>query len=151
MSAAFLPLADVEPNVENQRYWDALREGRIELPFCTACNGFVWYPRAICPTCHAAVDQWKILPGTGTVYSYSVVAKGTGRWRDAGPYVVAYVQLDAGIAGVDGPRILTNVVGDGAQQKIKIDARVRAIVDRDTKHDANNESVERVLLRFVVE
>jgi len=144
----FLPLADVEPNLENQRFWDALREDRIELPFCATCRAFVWYPRAVCPGCHNDVADWRTLPGTGSVYSYTIVTKGTGRWKDAGPYVTAYVQLDSGIEGVEGPRVLTNIVDTSptsdVQQKIKIDLRVRAIVDR----DVNRDGVERVLLRF---
>lgn len=147
MSAPFLPIADIEANHENQRFWDALHEGRVELPYCERCRALVWYPRAICPTCHVEVTGWKILPGTGRVYSYTVVAKGTGRWKDAGPYVAAYVQLDSGIDAVDGPRILTNVVGDGVQQKIKVDSRVRALVER----DRNKDDIERVLLRFVLD
>ena len=150
MSTPFLPLADVETSHENQPFWDALRDGRVSLPYCADCRCFVWYPRAICPGCHRDNVSWRDLPGTGRVYSYSIVAKGTGRWKDSGSYVVAYVQLDSGIDGVDGPRVLTNVVGDGVQQKIKIDARVNAIVDRDVKTDAKLGDVERILLRFVL-
>ena len=150
MNPPFLPLADIETNHENQRFWDSLRDGRIELPFCGACNSFAWYPRAICPGCHVEIAEWRTLPGTGSVYSYTVVAKGTGRWKDAGPYVTAYVQLDSGIAHVEGPRVLTNIVDTAApanvQQKIKIDSRVHMVVDR----DVNKDGVERVLLRFAL-
>jgi uncharacterized OB-fold protein len=131
-------------------FWDALREGRVSMPFCVDCKSFVWFPRAICPGCHRDGIAWCDLPGTGRVYSYSIVAKGTGRWKESGSYVVAYVQLDSGRDGVDGPRVLTNVVGDNVQQNIKIDARVNATVDHDVKHDANLGNVERVLLRFAL-
>jgi uncharacterized OB-fold protein len=40
----------------------------------------------------------------GTVYSFTVVRKGTGAFKDAGPFVIAYVEL------ADGPRIMTNIV-----------------------------------------
>jgi uncharacterized OB-fold protein len=151
VSTPFLPLADVETTVENQRFWDALHDGRIDLPFCDACCAFVWYPRAICPGCHSADNiAWRTLPGTGRVYSYTVVGKGTGRWKDAGPYVVAYVQLDSGLDGIDGPRILTNIVGDDPQQKVKVDAAVRMVVDSDIKHDAKLGEVTRNLQRFVL-
>ena len=151
MTSPFLPLADVETTVENQPFWDALREGRLDLPFCAGCNAFVWYPRAICPACHSGNDiMWRTLPGTGRVYSYSVVAKGSGRWKESGPYVVAYVQLDAGLDGVDGPRVLTNIVGDQPQQKVKVDAAVRVIVDSDVKNDAKRGDVVRNLLRFTL-
>jgi len=150
VTAPFLPLADVETSHENRPFWDALRQGRVSLPYCADCRSFVWYPRAICPGCHRDNVAWRDLPGTGRVYSYSIVAKGSGRWKDSGPFVVAYVQLDSGVDGVEGPRVLTNIVGDGVQQKIKMDARVNAIVDRDVKTDTKLGDVERNLLRFTL-
>jgi uncharacterized OB-fold protein len=150
VTTPFLPLADVETTVENRLFWDALRDGRLDLPFCSSCRAFVWYPRALCPGCHSADGiSWRTLPGTGRIYSYSVVAKGTGRWKESGPYVVAYVQVDSGIDGIDGPRVLTNVVGDDVQQKVKVDGVVRMVVDRDVKKDAKLGDAERILLRFV--
>jgi len=137
-----LPLADIEPTAENQPFWDALRDNRIDLPYCQRCRSFVWYPRAICPLCHQGGLTWRTLPGTGRVYSQTVVTKGTGRWKDAGPYVVAYVQLDSGIDNVDGPRILTNIVGDDSSV-VSIGSLVCFVIDR--SDDAN-----RVILRFAL-
>lgn len=140
---SYLPLADIEPTSENQPFWDALTDDRLDLPYCEHCRSFVWYPRAICPLCHAGNLAWRTLSGTGRVYSYTVVAKGTGRWKDAGPYVVAYVQLDSGIAGVDGPRVLTNIVGDDARE-VAIDSPVRVVVDTEPSPSEK----KRILLRF---
>lgn len=73
------------------------------------------------------------MSGEGTVYSYSIVAKGNGRWKESGPYVVAYVQL------AEGPRVLTNVVGISPEEVV-IDMKVFAVFDAD--------DTGRVLLRF---
>jgi uncharacterized OB-fold protein len=43
----------------------------------------------------------------GTVYSYTVNYRGEGAYRDRGPYVLAYVELD------EGPRMMTNIVDAG--------------------------------------
>jgi uncharacterized OB-fold protein len=67
------------------------------------------------------------------VYSYSIVAKGNGRWKDSGPYVVAYVEL------AEGPRILTNIVGI-TPNDVHINMPVVAVFD------AGDDG--RVLLRF---
>ena len=151
MTAPFLPLADVETTSENEAFWNGLRDGRLDLPYCGNCAVFVWYPRAICPTCHSDNGiEWRTLPGTGRVYSYSIVAKGSGRWKESAPYVVAYVQLDSGDDGVDGPRVLTNIVGSDVQQKVKVDAAVGMVVDSDVKHDAKLGDVVRNLLRFTL-
>jgi len=73
------------------------------------------------------------MSGRGTIYSYSIVAKGNGRWKESGPYVVAYVEL------TEGPRILTNIVGV-APSDVNINMPVQAVFD--TGDDG------RVLLRF---
>jgi len=38
-------------NPETKPFWDAAREGRFLVPFCSACSKAHWYPRAICPFC----------------------------------------------------------------------------------------------------
>lgn len=91
-------------NPETKPFWDATAEGRLLLPRCDGCQQLIWYPRAICPSCHHASTTWEELSGRGTVYSFTVTRKGQGRWASAAPYVVAYVELD------EGPRLLTNVV-----------------------------------------
>jgi uncharacterized OB-fold protein len=73
------------------------------------------------------------MSGKGTVYSYSIVAKGNGRWKESGPYVVAYVEL------AEGPRVLTNVVGVPVDE-VAIGMPVSAVFDSD--------DTGRVLLRF---
>jgi len=151
VTTPFLPLADVETTVENQPFWSALHDGRLDIPFCSTCATFVWYPRAVCPSCHSGDGiAWRTLPGTGRVYSYTIVAKGSGRWKESGPYVVAYVQLDSGLDGVDGPRVLTNIVGNDVQQKVNVDAAVRVVVDTDVRHDAKQGDIVRKILRFTL-
>jgi len=130
---SFLPLSDVEINHETEPFWAALHEERLMLPRCNSCNCVVWYPRAMCPECHSTALTWHQMSGNATVYSYSIVAKGNGRWKDSGPYVVAYVQLD------EGPRLLTNIVNIDPTQ-VTIDMRVSAVYDTDQGG--------RVLLRF---
>jgi uncharacterized OB-fold protein len=60
--------------------------------------------------------------GTGTIYSYTIVRRGTGAYAAAVPYVVAYVEL------TEGPRVLTNVVW-AADDDIYIGAPVEAVLD----------------------
>ena len=130
---SFLPLADVEINNETQPFWDALHNNTLLLPRCTSCASVMWYPRAHCPVCFSTELKWEEMSGRGTVYSYSIVAKGNGRWKESGPYVVAYVEL------AEGPRILTNIVGV-APSEVHINMPVQAVFD--TGDDG------RVLLRF---
>lgn len=68
--------------------------------------------------------DWVAASGRGTVYSFTVAARGLGSWKDRAPYVIAYVELD------EGPRVLTNIVGT-APEMVKIGEAVTAVVEID--------------------
>ncbi|MFI0405618.1 Zn-ribbon domain-containing OB-fold protein [Actinomadura sp. 3N508] len=97
-----LPPADF---TSNETFWTATAEGRLLLPRCESCATVIWYPRPFCPRCGGRHVTWFPASGEATVYSYTVVRKARGEYRDLTPYVVAYVEL------AEGPRILTNIVG----------------------------------------
>jgi uncharacterized OB-fold protein len=100
-----LPTRQVHPNLENAEFWAGTVEGRFILRRCDDCQSVIWYPRAHCPVCMSTNVSSFDSSGNGTVYSFSITRKGGGAWRDSGPYVLAYVELD------EGPRVLTNIVG----------------------------------------
>ena len=97
------PAPDVNP--ETREYWDATAQGRLLLKRCLDCGTVIWYPRAICPDCASLRTEWFQASGRGRVYSYTTNYRGQGAYSDAGPYVLAYVELD------EGPRVMTNIVG----------------------------------------
>jgi hypothetical protein len=74
------------------------------LARCEDCGVVIWYPRAFCPVCGSRSTSWVEACGRGVVYSFTVARRGVGPYRDAAPYVVAYVEL------AEGPRVMTNVV-----------------------------------------
>jgi uncharacterized protein len=91
---------------EATTFWDATREQRFLLPWCTERKTPIWYPRLVCPRCLGSAVEWRETSGTATVYACSIHWKpGTGRTDDDGPYVVALVDL------AEGARMMTNVVG----------------------------------------
>jgi len=85
-------------NAESKVFWDAAREGRFLVPFCTACGKAHWYPRAICPFCAGDKIEWRPGSGKGTIYTFSVMR------RAKDPYAIAHVTL------AEGPTMLTNIV-----------------------------------------
>jgi uncharacterized OB-fold protein len=87
-------------------YWEATRDERLVLPWCTDCERFFWYPRVVYPSCLGEEIEWREAAGTGEVHAVSVMHK-TGMGRDPadGPYAVAVVELAEGV------RMLTNIVG----------------------------------------
>jgi uncharacterized OB-fold protein len=94
------------PSDEAGPFWDATREQRFVLPWCTDCERALWYPRTTCPSCFGSAVEWRADAGRGTVYAASVHHRpGPGRDADDGPYAVVLVDLDAGV------RMMSNVVG----------------------------------------
>ena len=100
-----LPTRVPELTAASEPFWHGAAEGRLMLLRCDSCRVIIWYPRPFCPDCGGRSTSWEEATGEGTVYSFTITRKGQGQWRDAGPYVLAYVELD------EGPRVLTNIVG----------------------------------------
>ncbi len=102
MSDTSLPAPPPPVTPETKPFWDATAEGRLALPRCRACETIIWYPRAICPTCHAMDVEWIDASGRGTIYSFTVIRR--GGYAGGRDYVLAYVEL------AEGPKVLTNIV-----------------------------------------
>ena len=91
-------------------FWEATREGRLLVQWCTACDRAVFYPRAFCPRCAArgSALEWRGASGRATVYAAGVEHRpeAAGAAFSGGePYCVALVDLEEGV------RMMTNVVG----------------------------------------
>jgi len=96
------PVPDVNP--ETASFWAATARGELLAKQCEDCASLIWYPRSLCPECGSPRTRWQPVSGRGQVYSYTVNNRGEGPYRDYGPYVLAYVELD------EGPRLMTNLV-----------------------------------------
>lgn len=97
---------DVPPADElSAPFWEATRERRYLLQWCTACERAIHYPRFVCPSCGGDALEWRPSTGAGTVHARTVVHVAAVPWM-AGrlPYVVALVDLDEGV------RVMGNVV-----------------------------------------
>ena len=101
-------------NAETKMFWEAAREGRFLVPFCSACGKAHWYPRAICPFCASDKIEWRNASGKGTIYTFSVMR------RAKDPYAIAHVTL------AEGPTMLTNIV-DCDFDKLKIGQPVTVV------------------------
>jgi len=56
-------------SVAGRPFWDASREQRFVLPWCTDCGRPHWYPRGFCPSCLSDAIEWRPAAGTGTVHA----------------------------------------------------------------------------------
>jgi uncharacterized OB-fold protein len=120
MSAIELP-APAPPVVpETKPFWDGTKAGKLVLPRCPRCSFVIWYPRQFCPQCGQTPVEWFEASGLGTVYSFTVVRRGEGAYRDTPQYTLAIVELK------EGPRVLTNIV-DCDPSGLQIGQAVKAV------------------------
>jgi uncharacterized OB-fold protein len=117
----------MEPPVgaESAAFWDATREGRLLVQWCTACDQGIFYPRSFCPLCGATGSglEWRTASGRATVYAVTTEHKpaATGTtFSDGQPYVVALVELEEGV------RMMTNIVG-GPPEDVTIGMAVTVV------------------------
>src|ERR1700687_4955513 len=92
---------------EVKPFWDGTAEGRRLLPRCDDCQTLIWYPRPFCPSCASSRVSWIDASGRGSLYSVAVTRGAQAdlpAYKEAGPYVLAYVELE------EGPRVMTNIV-----------------------------------------
>ena len=108
------PVADGDSRV----YWEGIAQGELRIQRCDACTCYVFYPRSICPHCHAERLAWVTATGRGVIYAYTVVHQAYGPFAEEVPFVVAIVELEEGV------RMMTRII-DAPRERITIGAPVR--------------------------
>ena len=91
-------LVEPEPDLDTRWWWDALAEGRIEVPRCRACGRAFFPPQPNCP--HCGSGDWERIEaaGRGTVYSWVVIYSALDeRFADEVPYAVLAAELEEGV------------------------------------------------------
>jgi uncharacterized OB-fold protein len=92
-----------------QPFWDAAKEDRLAAPRCTECGTFRLPPGPFCFNCQKREVEWVDLPGTGKIFSFTIVRHPLHPdLADACPYVSGVVELD-GTQGA-GARMLVNII-----------------------------------------
>jgi uncharacterized OB-fold protein len=101
--------ARLEPplGAESGPFWEATREERLLVQWCSDCDRGVFYPRAVCPHCGGRSGlEWREASGRATVYAATVEHRpAPGGFSGGEPYCVALVDLHEGV------RMMTNIVG----------------------------------------
>jgi hypothetical protein len=105
---------------ETRAFFEGAARGELVLQRCRACGTVQHRPRALCVTCLSDGIVHFVASGRGTVHTFTVTHQNqVPGFRDACPYVLAYVELE------EGPRLLSNVVGcDPAAVRIGMPVRV---------------------------
>ncbi len=79
------------PDPDSEHYWNAARQRRLDIQFCSACERLTFPPKPACPQCLAPL-QWRTMSGKGQVYSYCIARLEAVSGFKA-PYAVAWVSL----------------------------------------------------------
>ncbi|MDP3936910.1 MAG: OB-fold domain-containing protein [Deltaproteobacteria bacterium] len=107
-----------EPDALTRRFWEACRQGRLDLCACESCGHLFLPPGPCCPRCWAMRITTRTASGEGAVRTFAVYRR-TYHPGLPQPYVVAVIELR------EGPRLVSNVVGC-APERVRIDMPVRA-------------------------
>jgi uncharacterized OB-fold protein len=122
------PMTDPYADEATQPFWDAALEGRLTASQCANCGTYLMPPQPRCFVCQHDKFAFVDLPGTGTVYSYTVVRHPLApHLVDVVPYVSAVVELD-GTQGA-GARMLLNII-DVDPESVKVGDKVTVIFDK---------------------
>jgi len=122
------PIDEPYADEVTQPFWDAALDGRLLGWRCRGCATFVLPPAPRCFHCQQTEFSWVELPGTGSIYSFTVVRHALGGYlQEVVPYVSAVVELD-GTQGA-GARMVANVV-DCDPDTVRIGTAVRVVFDR---------------------
>ena len=114
---------DLLPSDLDKPYLTALSEGRLAFQRCTLCK-HPWMPASWeCPSCLASSWKYEYASGNAVLVSWIVYHKAYHPSFDSRvPYNVAVVELR------EGPRLITNIVGNRVLEKLTIGASVRLTV-----------------------
>lgn len=94
------------PTIETVSFWQACREGRLQLQACATCRHVFYYPRLFCTRCGSSELSPRDAEGRGVIYSFTQVHYSPfgDYWKDEVPYFVVQVDL------IEGVRVLSRLI-----------------------------------------
>ena len=122
------PLKDPFADESTRPFWEAALEGRLVASRCTECGTFVLPPEPRCFNCRGSAFEFVALPGTGTIYTFTIVRHPLApQLSEVVPYVSGLVELD-GTQGA-GARMIANII-DVDPESVAIGDKVQIVFER---------------------
>ena len=122
------PMLDPFADETTQPFWDAALDGRLLGSKCTNCGTVLIPPQPMCFNCRGESFAWTELPGTGRIYTFTVVRHPLNEGlRPVVPYVSGVIELD-GTQGA-GARMIANIT-DCDPDTVRIGDAVRIWFER---------------------
>lgn len=114
------------PDALTQPFWDAAKEGRLELQKCSDCGYFNHPPKPLCDQCSSEHLAFEPVSGRGTIYSYTRMHQFNVPGFEAEiPYLNVLVEL------VEQPKLfmITNLRG-AEPEEVQIGQPVEVVFER---------------------
>jgi uncharacterized OB-fold protein len=114
------------PNEWTKPFWDAAKQGILELQRCQHCGHFQHPPYATCVECVSTDLKFEPVRGVGTIYAYTIMYHtGDKRFASAVPYASIIVELD------DAPgALLAGNLLEAPYAEAKVGRRVEVIFEK---------------------
>ena len=114
------------PDELTQPFWDASREGRLDIQRCGSCGYYNHPPKPLCDNCGSEDLGFEPVSGKGKIYSYTLMRqRNVQGFEDNLPYLNIIVELD------EQPMLfmITNFVGGGPED-VKIGQAVEVMFEK---------------------
>ncbi len=106
------------PTRFSREFWEATRERRLVLQYCTVARKFQHYPRPVSIYTGRHTTEWREVSGKGSIYAFTETLRAPPAFRGREPYLIASIELD------EGARIMSNLV-DCRAADVKVGGRVQ--------------------------
>jgi len=118
-----IPLLRPHVDLDNQGFWEAVRQHKLVFQKCKDCGLLVHRPRPMCPRCNSMEREWVPSTGKGVVYSWVNFVYANAAYPGIKvPYTVVVVEM------VDGVRIISNLY-DVKPEEVYVGMPVEVVFD----------------------
>jgi hypothetical protein len=118
-----IPLLRPRVDLDNQGFWEAVRQHKLVFQKCKDCGLLVHRPRPMCPRCNSMEREWVPSTGKGVVYSWVNFVYANAAYPGIKvPYTVVVVEMAEGV------RIISNLY-DVKPEEVYVGMPVEVVFD----------------------
>lgn len=98
------PLPKPDIYTETAPFWQAAKDGKLMVQYCTDSGRHQWLPRPVSIYTGKQNLEWREVSGDGTLYSFTRANVPWPGHQDRVPYLCGIVELDEGV------RMVSNLI-----------------------------------------
>ncbi len=118
-----IPLLRPHVDLDNQGFWEAVKQHKLVFQRCKDCGLLVHRPRPMCPRCNSMEREWVPSTGKGVVYSWVNFVYANAAYPGIKvPYTVVVVEMAEGV------RMISNLY-DVKPEEVYVGLPVEVVLD----------------------